>query len=261
MDIIAEMCISHQAEQNLGEFKWSDFGQQLNSAILPISHAKDSFLKYTTQYSEVLKSIDAKPNWVYEAPNIAQLPSLSFYSQSRIVESASVEDLDGLQIESTDKEINEQNDDILYRLLPMLDPGLVKMWEGAVEALHGSNPDFIRHFLTSLRELYTHVMHLLSPDKNFVVWDTDKRYFANDRPTREGRLHYINRNLHGSKKEFTKFLGLDVTSTIELINLFQGGTHGINSKLTKPQLMAIKIKAGGILRAMLEIEFSINRVN
>lgn len=39
------------------------------------------------------------------------------------------------------------------------------MWQGAKSALNSTdNPDYARHCAVSLRELFTHVIHRLSPD-------------------------------------------------------------------------------------------------
>lgn len=252
--------LSNQAEQTLSGFNWRDFGGQLNITAGLISSAKNVFFDYADGYSALLKSIDKKPNWVYDAPGIVEIPSLSFYSQSRVIEVASIGETTQL-ITDRDKEIEYIVVDAIDQLLPKLDGDLLKMWKGAAAALDGDNPDFIRHFITSLRELYTHVLNMLSPEAEFKAWNRNPDYLSNGRPTREGRLQYIIRNLGGSKTEFRKFMAFDVKSTLELIGIFQGGIHGINSSLTKAQLIAIKIKAGTILQAMLEIEFSINRAN
>ena len=56
-----------------------------------------------------------------------------------------------------------------------------------------------------------------------------------------------------------KFVEKDIHATIEFIDIFQDGTHSIESGITPQQLIAIKSKAETTLKFLLEIEFSANR--
>jgi len=250
--------VNKLAEASLANVNWPGFGEEYKVSAALVSTAKNDFIDFTVDYRDVLKSIEARPNWVYEIPSLVELSSNSFYTQSRMVEMISA---DEFETSSAEEEIDEQNSSSLKALLHRLDPDMIKMWEGAVHALKGNNPDYLRHFTVSIRELYTHITHLLSPENEFLKWDSKGEFLHEGKPTREGRLHYINRNLHGSKKEVSKFLQVEVKNTIELMVMLNGGTHGINSRLTKPQLKVIKIKAEQIFVSLLQIEFSINRVN
>ena len=249
------------AEQSLSAVKWANLGKITNLSAEVISATKNDFTQFASNYSNVLHSIDKKPNWIYEAPNLITLSPNVFYTQSRMVEMLSVEDVGAFETNDTDLALEELNEVSLRHLLHQLNPDMIKMWDGAIEALHGSNPDFLRHFTLSIRELYTQLTHALSPDKEFIKWDVNGEHLHQGKPTRQGRLYYINRNLHGSKKEFSKFLNVEVKNTLDLVDILNSGTHGINSSLTRPQLKTIKIKAEQLFVSLLQIEFSINRVN
>ncbi|MDB5008985.1 MAG: hypothetical protein JWP45_3378 [Mucilaginibacter sp.] len=133
------------------------------------------------------------------------------------------------------------------------------MWHGAIHALKSDNPDKIRHFITSLRELFTHVLHILAPDDAFARWDTATAHYDNGKPTREGRLLFICRNMDGSNATFAKFMKNDVDSAISLIKMFQSGTHKIKSDYSSKELELIMLRAELSLRTFLKVEFDINR--
>ncbi|MBC8505644.1 MAG: hypothetical protein H8D34_12335 [Chloroflexi bacterium] len=55
-------------------------------------------------------------------------------------------------------------------LLQQVDPGLARPYIGARDALHGNNTDRARHILSSLRELWNHLLRRLAPDESVAVW-------------------------------------------------------------------------------------------
>ena len=131
----------------------------------------------------------------------------------------------------------------------MLDPSLIKLWRGANQALNLKNPDAVRHFATSLRELLTHVIHKLSPDDEVKNWSTSPKHFHNGKPTRRARLLFICKGInHGP---FSTFLEKDIDALLACIDIFQEGTHAINVPLKISQLEALKNRAGSSLRLLI----------
>ena len=55
-------------------------------------------------------------------------------------------------------------------LLQQVDPGLARPYIGARDALYGNNADRARHILSSLRELWNHLLRRLAPDESVVAW-------------------------------------------------------------------------------------------
>jgi Predicted pPIWI-associating nuclease len=246
------------ADQNLGGFNWNQLGGRVNLASPEIKDTQDQFFALTTGYADAVRSITAKPNWVYEAPDLAKLPALDFYVSSRVLKIVSTDGTDSSAIKETDIQIAKEGEDEIRRFLPMVDPGLPKLWAGALESLNGNNPDKIRHFITSLRELFTHLIQILAPNAAMAQWDLEKKYLSDGKPTREGRFLFICRNLEGSKKEIAQLMQEEVASTLKLIRLFQGGTHGISPSFSPVELQFIRIKAESALRLFLSIQYSIN---
>src|SRR5205085_10139156 len=129
------------------------------------------------------------------------------------------------------------------------DTALLRLREGARQALRSTNPDRVRHFATSLRELMTYVIHKLSPDEELRAWSTSAEDFFNHRPTRKARLRFIARKVaHGP---FTDFVQKDIEATLAVFSLFHAGTHAINSELTEAQLTALQAKVESAIYFML----------
>jgi hypothetical protein len=162
-------------------------------------------------------------------------------------------------IEEADTDIDVENLDAISRYLPVIDGDLPDLWHGALQAMHSDNPDKIRHMITSIRELYNHVLHRLAPDHAMAKWDPNQNYYHEGRPTRRGRFMYICRNLEGSSSQFAKLLKTEIDATLAMIELFQGGTHTIKSNYAPHELQFIRIKAETTLRTFLSLEFEINR--
>jgi len=252
---------SRLAESNLGSFSWDKLGSRMKLSAEEVARTQKNFIGLSAGYSEVLKVLNTKPNWIYDAPEVAKMPAVDFYASSRLLKVVTTDDSDTAEIQKTDITIDEENGDAIKRFLPELDPDLMNLWLGAIYALNSDNPDKIRHFTTSLRELFGHVMRIMATDQQMANWDTERMHYDDKgRPTRKGRFLYICRNIEATKKEFTKLMMAEVDSTIMLIDLFQGGTHAIKSKFGPNELKLIQIKAETTLRYFLNIEFGINRI-
>ena len=55
-------------------------------------------------------------------------------------------------------------------LLQQVEPGLARPYIGARDALYGNNADRARHILSSLRELWNHLLRRLAPDDLVAAW-------------------------------------------------------------------------------------------
>ena len=132
-----------------------------------------------------------------------------------------------------------------------MDDSLVQLWEGARGAFDSSNPDRVRHFAVSLRELFTHVLQQLAPDDKVRQWSTSPDLFSDNRPTRKARLLFICRDI--SNGSFIDFIEKDIAAVLELVKLFQRATHQVIVPYTEAQLEALMIRMESSIRFMLEI--------
>jgi len=104
-------------------------------------------------------------------------------------------------------------------LLQQVDPGLARPYIGARDALHGNNADRARHILSSLRELWNHLLRRLAPDDLVATWipgvSNQKDLLHDGKPTRRARVLYVCRELNNDP--LTDFLIHDTRALMKLI--------------------------------------------
>ncbi|OGQ99048.1 MAG: hypothetical protein A2505_02450 [Deltaproteobacteria bacterium RIFOXYD12_FULL_55_16] len=139
-------------------------------------------------------------------------------------------------------------------LLQHVDPGLARPYIGARDALHGNNADRARHILSSLRELWNHLLRRLAPDDSVAAWipgiANQKDLLHEGKPTRRARVLYICRELNSDP--LTDFLMHDTRALVKLIELFNR-VHELETELTDEQLRAIVLKTDSWLMYILQI--------
>ena len=139
-------------------------------------------------------------------------------------------------------------------LLRQVDPGLARPYIGARDALYGNNADRARHILSSLRELWNHLLRHLAPDDLVAAWipgvPNQKDLLHEGKPTRRARVLYVCRELNNDP--LTDFLMHDTRALVKLIDLFNR-IHELETVLTDEQLRAILLKTDSWLMYILQI--------
>jgi Predicted pPIWI-associating nuclease len=153
--------------------------------------------------------------------------------------------------QETTKGVRRETEDRLNYLLAELNQELLTLLKGAQQTLESENPDRVRHFSASLRELFTNILHLLAPDDEVKGWSTEPTYYERGRPTRKARLFYICRLLNHDP--FSTFVEKDIDTMLVFLQLFQQGTHEAASKYSDYQLRIMLTKMESTLRFLLEI--------
>lgn len=139
-------------------------------------------------------------------------------------------------------------------LLQQVDPGLARPYIGARDALYGNNADRARHILSSLRELWNHLLRRLAPDDLVAAWipgvSNQKDLLHDGKPTRRARVLYVCRELNN--EPLTDFLMHDTRALVKLIELFNR-VHELETALTDEQLRAILLRTDSWLMYILQI--------
>ncbi|KAA6185880.1 hypothetical protein F2Q65_07790 [Thiohalocapsa marina] len=139
-------------------------------------------------------------------------------------------------------------------LLQQVDPGLARPYIGARDALHGNNADRARHILSSLRELWNHLLRCLAPDDLVATWipgvSNQKDLLHDGKPTRRARVLYVCRDLNNDP--LTDFLMHDTRALVKMIELFNR-VHELETALTDEQLRAILLRTDSWLMYILQI--------
>jgi len=137
-------------------------------------------------------------------------------------------------------------------LLQAVDPALARPYIGAHDALRGRNADRARHILSSLRELWNHLLHRLAPDEYVLAWVSrdDAELLHDGRPTRKARVLYVCRSIN--HEPLTDFIVQDTRALVTLVESFNR-LHELESELTDEQLRALLLRTDSWLTYILQI--------
>ena len=247
------------AQASFSRIEWSSVGKLLIAEEQRRKRLNDTLVAFSKSYSSVANSFGLAPHKALEFPPVVlRMLSVEFFTNARLVKEFSVEEKEIEVIEEylyEEDEISSEVQEAIPSLLAKLNEGYINMWDGAISALESANPDKIRHFAISIRELFTQILHTLSPDKLIRQWSTAPQYYKDNNPknppTRRARLFFICRNInHGP---FCKFIDKDVEMLLEFINLLQRGTHEMRGAYSPAQIKVLRIRAESIIRYLIVI--------
>lgn len=246
------------AQASLSSLSWNDIGNAIeieNSSRITL---QDNFLELSESYSKLVGSWEQEPYSIAELPPaVSTFPPVELFNEANLIGAFTSRNVDfNFVFDHTEhirREIQYETHDALTEALSRINQDLLEMLLGARHSLKSNHPDSVRHFATSFRELFTHVIHVLAPDDAIISWTSEPSHFHEGRPTRKARLLYICRNVnHGP---FTKFIDKDINALLEFTNLFQRGTHRITHDFTHDQLTAMSLRMESGLRFILEVGF------
>jgi Predicted pPIWI-associating nuclease len=215
----------------------------------------DKFGDFSNVYRDLFRSFETSRADILALPPIlSRLPTVEYYNGVNLVRATSIAEAEDTEEDYVRDEIEAETEDVLEKFLLELHPPLARMLSGARQALASDNPDRVRHFSTSLRELFTHVLHRLAPEKGVRAWSDSPAHYDRGRLTRKARLLYISRNIN--QKPFDAFVEKDIDAALEFLNLFQRGTHEVVVEYTPVQLRALEVRMDSTLRFLFEISQS-----
>ena len=152
----------------------------------------------------------------------------------------------------------EIEDSVLISLLERVDPQFVTMYRGALAALESNNPDRSRHVLTSLRELWNHLLRKLAPEEEVREWIEEHNnpdHLHNGKPTRYAKMRYALKDL--GDEPLREFVEADSRAMVKLYTLY-GRLHGLDTGVTDEQLRIITVRTESYLSYILRVrEWSI----
>jgi hypothetical protein len=217
------------------------FGNKIDASTLFANDLASQLGKLTRSYRDLVDCIPAIPE-AY-VPFITTNAPVEYSLELDVLEKISVDEDDGdetaLQFPSVDEE------------LAAFDKKLLILINGARQSLASDNPDRPRHVTTSVRELFTAILHRLAPDEEIRAWSTDKDHYRENRPTRRARLLYICRQF--SCDPLSKFVENDAKAALTLVESLNEGTHVVESKLTTRQLEAIVYRMESLALFLIKV--------
>lgn len=129
-----------------------------------------------------------------------------------------------------------------------IDPRLLKMFQGAKAAAKSGNADRARHVAVSLREMTTHLLHILAPNEAIKSWSTSESDYANGKPTRASRIRFIY-SRYGT--EVLGFFEGDIKEAIKWIDRINGETHNLDGFESDGAIEALIARFEGIALALI----------
>ena len=206
--------------------------------------------RLTRSYERVLAAA-TQPSLVARLPLTTAYVPVEYYRHVQTLESVSIlaVDVDDalVTVDASLEEAVPGIDDLLREF----DVSLCPLLAGARQALAGRNPDRARHVTTSLRELFTQVLHSLAPDDGVRSWTSHANHFHDRRPTRRARLLYICRNIN--EGAFTDLVEDDVGAALSFFDLLSDDTHTVESRLSTAQLISTVARMESLLVFLLQI--------
>lgn len=238
---------SNFTKQALDRLSWSNVGAVFQATPFVQDQLRNSFVRMNESYKRFWKALQIDPILIPDfSPIMIQQPPADFYLASHLSNVITEQQPQPNKEEETILETNHKRaNSLLCERLSQLDPKLLTAYQGAVHSLNSKNPDKQRHLAVSLRELFTQVLHMLSPDNEFHKWNTDPDNLEDGNPTRKGRLLYIYRNINFSP--FTKFIERDIDAALTFVKLFQKGTHKAEGPFDQQQCRTLLIRMESLL--------------
>lgn len=182
---------------------------------------------------------------------LLEFGSLERFNAVRLLKSTEVEDVaeDAKDTATVVELVQSKILNEFEAALVAVEPELLILWQGAVEASRTNNPDRARHVAVSLRELTTHLLHILSPDEELANWSTSESDYDNKRPTRRARLRFIFRRFG---EDVVALFDLDFTSALKWIELINGQTHAIKGFQTDLHIEALLMRFQGLALSLIQ---------
>ena len=231
---------SLSSQVRLLDLETHGFGNLIDASNLLSNDLAATFSKLTGSYRDVIESI----------PSISQsiVPFIATYAPVEYALELDV--IEGVTVEADEEQECDPLPPVDEELISF-DEQLLSLLNGARQSLNSDNPEKARHVTTSVRELFTHILHGLAPDSEIKKWATDDSHYHNGRPTRRARLLFICRTF--SCDPLTKFIEDDVRAALTLVNSLNAGTHAVESKLTQFQLQAIVYRMESLALFLLKV--------
>lgn len=244
------------SQASLARIPWDQVGRVIELSSKMQSTIIKSFGNFSAAYFKLFDKLESEPTSILTfPPTLSRLPAVEFYNGVSVIDSISVAHETNIEFERENAliidETREETDDRLVHLLNKLNPELIVLLQGARLSLTSTNPDRVRHFATSLRELFTHVLHTLAPDHEINLWSTSPKHFDNGKPTRRARLLYVCRALN--QNVFSEFVEKDIVSLLAFLQLFQQGTHEVTTQFSDLQLRMMLLRMESAILFLLEI--------
>ncbi len=217
-----------------------------------IARLRDAIRDMTINYGSLADSIRSYPDFThlpaFALPGATREVFITGYAVDVLQAPTNEESEDASQLVV---EVEEETS-VCVALLQRINPALARPYAGARDALQSGNPDRARHILSSLRELWDHLLRQLAPDDQVLPWmpQEETELLHEGRPTRRARVLYVCRDLNHAP--LSDFVVQDTRALVKLVEFFNR-VHQLESELTDEQLRALLLRTDSWLTYILQI--------
>ena len=232
--------------------------QQFKIQDSAVAGLRRSFANLTDTYRSLASSFQTVPELVqlpmFVLPGATRGLSVSGYAvevlRPREPSEGGEASLEVSIMEEGDVEISD-----LTALLEVIDPRLVNLYSGALDALNGNNPERQRHVLTSLRTLWDELFRVIAPDPELFNWIdslglSNEEHLHEGRPTRRARLKYVLRNVNNDP--LTDFVDAYIRMALQLHSIYNR-VHTTEPGLTDQQLRTTVLNSEASLEYFIRV--------
>lgn len=250
--------ISIGAEAALSRFHGRAIGDLVGVTAAHSRVLSSRIMSVSNAYSQLVNRLNVERVHLLDLSSvILEHPPVEVFNVVGLAQSVTEVEADA-EVEEIENDVRKNTTEVvkpsLEVALSSINPDLRNLWEGAQQMLTSTNPDRKRHLAASLRELFTHILHALSPDDRVRQWNSDPLFYRQDRPTRRARLLYICRGIN--QEEFRHFVNKDVEALLAFTDLFQQGTHDVAPPFSDEQLKALLYRTESAVLFLINISQS-----
>lgn len=150
------------------------------------------------------------------------------------------EDVDDDEYEGDELGEEDLQDTRIEDELRNISADLHSRWHGALFALNPRNPDAARHFCSSVREIFTQILHTRAPDAAVLSALPGAALDSRGAPTRRSRIQFLLHRQGIQLSALEEFVEKNIVNVIDLFDVFNQGTHGEAGRFDIHTLFAVK---------------------
>ena len=227
--------------------------------LLNITDVTRSLVGYETDrlnrvYAGFGASVAHRPEWLASAPDFVRTAPVDMvFAQARFVRTVTThEEID--EEGASDEiwaEVQTQTLAYIEAVLPELNPGLMKSWEGAWETARRRGPDWARQAASSIRFLLIEALEAVAPVEEVRKSNLPSRYVENGKILRLGQIHWLCEPV--KNRTYGKVVRADLDSAMTIIEAMNEAVHRDDYEEIEDAFRTMAIRASVALCNLLKL--------
>lgn len=249
LDVSRSLAASLAAQETLSSLRGFQIGGLIDADATFRRSTAAHFSNVTRSYGALMAESESLVTRTRHSAVIAATAPVDYYRHVGAIQSVTAAGSEVFSSETVEAAVDGASPTV-DQLLAQFDHRLTPLLCGARQSLESRNVDRPRHVTTSLRELFTHVLHSLAPDSAVKEWGESIDASA-AKPTRRLRLMYICRYIDDGP--LVDFVKADVSAALALVDSLNAGTHTVQSRLTDAQLRTQVARMESLIAMLIQL--------